>query len=64
MTDITSPEMDTHAKGLDAALRMKQLVYRPNPNPHIQRTVPYCSCNNRNCPICYPINNSTRAPGW
>lgn len=54
MIDITSPQHQLHADGLQDALAMKSLVYRPDPAPAMQRTMPYCNCNNRLCPVCYP----------
>lgn len=54
MIDITSPQHQLHADGLQDALAMKALTYRPDPAPAMQRTVPYCNCNKRACPVCYP----------
>jgi hypothetical protein len=64
--DITSPQHQLHVDGLQDALAMKALTYRPDPAPAMQRTIPYCNCNKRACPLCYrpilaPVQWMTKA---
>lgn len=51
---INSPQHDVHAAGFIEAIAMRQTAYKPDPATIMRRTLPYCDCDRRICPVCYP----------
>lgn len=69
---INSQEHATHTAGHLQAMAMRNTAYSPDPSPRVKRTVPYCDCDKRICPVCYPpkrhdwldADDIRRLAGW